>query len=155
MTKRMNRRVVVATMAAAFYSPTPVTALTTDIWSVIRTHEALRSDLIRLIDVRSHIEWTETGVAKNAWPISLHEDRFADRLFAARALAQGRIVAIICATGGRSGRVTRSLYDAGYEDFVDVSEGMLGSTRGPGWIASGLPIVDVAEALQSLPNQLF
>ena len=107
-----------------------------------------------MIDVRSRQEWTGTGVAGNAWPISLHEDRFAERLFAAREQAEGRPVALICATGGRSGSVMRSLRQAGYSGFLDVSEGMLGSAAGPGWIAGGYPVVSVDVALAALPKEL-
>ena len=117
-------------------------------------HAALQSDLIRMIDVRSRAEWTETGVAERTWAISLHEDRFSDRLFAARELAGNRELALICATGGRSGSVMRSLRQAGYTGFIDVSEGMLGSQLGAGWIASGLPVVDIETALAALPDPL-
>lgn len=107
-----------------------------------------------MIDVRSRQEWTATGVAEGAWAISLHEDKFPDRLFSARELAEGRTVALICATGGRSGSVMRSLREAGYAGFVDVSEGMLGSSMGPGWIAAGLPVVDIQTAMATLPESL-
>ncbi|WP_246030504.1 rhodanese-like domain-containing protein [Litoreibacter halocynthiae] len=116
---------------------------------------ALDSDLIRMIDVRSRAEWVETGVAEKAWAISLHEDRFAERLFEARVLADGREIALICATGGRSGRVMRSLQNAGYDGFIDVSEGMLGSERGQGWIAAGLPVVNIENAIAALPKPLI
>ncbi len=61
---------------------------------------------------------------------------------------------LICATGGRSGRVMRSLRQAGYSGFLDVSEGMLGSAAGPGWIAGGYPVVSVDMALAALPEEL-
>jgi rhodanese-related sulfurtransferase len=150
----MDRRTAVLSLVATVAAPSSTVAQTSEIWSVSKAFEALQSDLIRMIDVRSREEWTETGVAENAWAISLHEDRFPERLFAARALAEDRLVALICATGGRSGSVVLGLRQAGYRDFIDVSEGMLGSAHGPGWIAVGLPVVDMNTAIAALPETL-
>ena len=48
----------------------------------------------------------------------------------------------------------RALQLAGYDGFSDVSEGMLGSNRGPGWIKAGLPVVTMDEALAATPDVL-
>ena len=149
-----RRTLIVGATAAAIAPGQIVWAQESDIWSAQDAYDSISNDLIRLIDVRSRDEWAETGVAKGAWPISLHEERFSERLFAAKEVADGRPVALICATGGRSGYVLRSLRQAGYTGFIDVSEGMMGSTRGPGWIASGLPIVTSTQALRLLPTEL-
>ncbi|KJZ22793.1 sulfurtransferase [Tritonibacter mobilis] len=150
----LTRRSATLAMLAVSFAPFPVMGQTAEVWSADMAADALQQDLIRMIDVRSRPEWTDTGVAGDAWPISLHEDRFAERLFAARERAEGRPVALICATGGRSGRVMRSLRQAGYSGFLDVSEGMLGSAAGPGWIAGGYPVVGVDAALAALPEEL-
>jgi len=150
----LTRRKVMTTLVATAVMPSFGSAQTSDIWSGGQVFEALKTDQIRLIDVRSRAEWDETGLAEGAWAISLHEDRFPERLFAARDLADGRPVALTCATGGRSGSVMRSLRQAGYSGFIDVSEGMLGSSLGPGWIAAGLPVVDMETALATLPDGL-
>ncbi len=154
MTSLLNRRTAILSAASMVVVPASGVAQTSEVWSVTEAHAALQSDLIRMIDVRSRAEWTETGVAERTWAISLHEDRFSDRLFAARELAGNRELALICATGGRSGSVMRSLRQAGYTGFIDVSEGMLGSQLGAGWIASGLPVVDIETALAALPDPL-
>lgn len=107
-----------------------------------------------MLDIRSAEEWAETGVAEGALPVSLHEEGFAERLFKARELAQGRPVALICATGGRTDYVMQALRGAGQGGFVDVSEGMMGSALGRGWIASGLPVVPADKALSTLPDAL-
>lgn len=151
---QVSRRAALLSLAAMAATPTLLAAQTYEIWSVGDAHDALQTDLIRMIDIRSRQEWTKTGVAEKAWPISLHDARFSERLFAARTLADGRPIALICATGGRSGNVMRSLRQANYSGFIDVSEGMLGSARGPGWIASGLPILEIDAALSDLPSQL-
>lgn len=129
-------------------------AATRSVWSAPDAAAALANGGITLIDVRSRPEWLETGLAAGAWPISMHEDRFEARLFAARDLSDTRPVALICATGGRSARLLAALTRAGYVGFIDVSEGMLGSRRGPGWIARGLPTIDLALALTDLPASL-
>ncbi len=123
-------------------------------WSVHEAFEALQADTARMLDIRSRKEWQASGVARGAWPVSMHEPRFATRIFAARDLAEGRPVALICATGGRSGAVMRAILDAGHGGFVDVPEGMMGSQAGPGWIASGLPVLSLEEALAALPAGL-
>jgi rhodanese-related sulfurtransferase len=150
----LDRRTVLLSLASMVAVPSSVTAQTAEIWSVSNAHQALKSDLIRMIDVRSRAEWADTGVAENAWAISLHEDRFPERLFEARTLAEGRRIALFCATGGRSGSIMRSLRQAGYGGFIDVSEGMLGSAHGPGWIATGLPVVNMENAISALPKSL-
>ncbi|MDJ0629694.1 MAG: rhodanese-like domain-containing protein [Rhodobacter sp.] len=125
------------------------------IWSVRQTYRALLDDSVRLLDIRSRDEWRDTGVARGAWLVSMHERRFAERLFAARDLAGDRPVALICAVGGRTGSVMQALRQAGYTGFVDVSEGMLGSPVGRGWIAEGLPVVTIDEALAGTPQSLL
>ncbi|WP_424991122.1 rhodanese-like domain-containing protein [Fluviibacterium sp. S390] len=134
--------------------PQVVAAATREIWSAAETADALSRNRISLIDVRSRPEWVETGVAKEAWPISMHEPGCEQRLFAARDFSGEKPIALICATGGRSGRLLSALKRAGYTGFIDVSEGMLGSPKGPGWIARGLPVTNLEAALASLPGAL-
>jgi len=155
MHKELNRRAVILSVAAAIVIPGGgAIAQNAEIWQAKQAHDALAADRIKMIDIRSREEWAETGLAELAWPISLHEDRFSKRLFTARELADGRPIALICATGGRSGSVMRSLRQGGYKGFIDVSEGMLGSRRGSGWINSGLPVVSMEKGLSALPKAL-
>ena len=152
-----ERRYILAMLAAfpAQSLATAARAQTREVWSVGQAQEALLEDHIRILDIRSREEWRETGVANGAWPVSMHESRFPERLFASRQLAKSRPVGLICATGARSGAVRRALSKAGEDGFVDRSEGMLGSGLGPGWIASGLPVVPMKEALATLPAALL
>lgn len=152
----LARRHVLALLSAlpAQVLATSVFAQSRDIWTAAETFDALLEDRIRLLDIRSPNEWQDTGVAQGAWPISLHDDRFPERLFAARDLAETRAVALICATGGRSGAVMSSLRKSEYDNFIDVSEGMLGSPVGPGWIKAGLPIITADAAIAGLPTAL-
>lgn len=124
------------------------------VWSASVAYDALLADRARVIDVRTRDEWEETGVGTGIWPISMHEDRFPERLFAAKDLSGDRDIGLICATGGRSAYLQRALARAGYDGYFDISEGMLGSENGPGWVASGLPVVSSETALASLPETL-
>ncbi|MEM9425836.1 MAG: rhodanese-like domain-containing protein [Pseudomonadota bacterium] len=150
----MKRRDLLLLAPVALLAPGHSVAATSEIWSAKDAADALVAGEITLIDVRSRDEWLETGVAEGAWPISMHEKGFQERFFAAREMSGGKPVALICATGGRSGSLLRALRRAGYTEFIDVSEGMLGSRRGPGWIKGGLPVVPLDAALQNLPEAL-
>ncbi len=93
-----------------------------------------------LIDIRTHGEWKETGIASVATPLSMQEDPFLDGLAKIRAENPGKPIALICATGGRSAWLQAELAKRGLGDTLDVSEGMLGNGQSPGWIARGLPV---------------
>ncbi len=134
--------------------PAGLAAQTRDIWAAKDIWAALEADEACLLDIRSRGEWQESGVAQGAWPVSMHEKRFPERLFQARDLAGDRPVALICATGGRTGSVLRALRGAGYDGYVDVAEGMLGSRYGQGWLALKLPVVSADTALAELPASL-
>ncbi|WP_374432010.1 rhodanese-like domain-containing protein [Tabrizicola sp.] len=100
-----------------------------------------RAGEILLVDIRQPQEWAETGSPEGAQRLDLRSPDFLDRL---SALAEGdrhRPIALICASGGRSSRTAQALTEAGFTNVLDVSEGMLGSAAGPGWIARGLPVV--------------
>ncbi|MGR3512358.1 MAG: rhodanese-like domain-containing protein [Paracoccaceae bacterium] len=150
----MDRRQFILLAPALVIVPYSVTAATRKVWSAVEASDALAQDEISLIDIRSRVEWMDTALAKDAWPISMYEPRFEQRLFAARDLSGEKPIALICATGGRSGRLLSALNRAGYPGFIDVSEGMLGSPKGPGWIARGLPVMDLEAALANLPDVL-
>lgn len=158
----VTRRRILAYLAAApvpalvpaLVLATPLVAQNRDIWSAAQAHDALSRDKIRMLDIRTPREWADTGVAKGAWPVNLHDKRFGKWLFTAQDLANGRPVALICAVGGRTGGVMGYLRQSKYDGFIDVSEGMMGSRAGPGWIKSGLPIVTDTAALAALPDAL-
>ncbi|RVT85733.1 rhodanese-like domain-containing protein [Rhodobacteraceae bacterium CCMM004] len=152
MTPRWSRRFVLAGLAA-LAAPT-VRAEGRAIVSAAEAAAGLAADDMVVIDIRAPQEWAETGVAQGAWPVSMHTPDFAPRLRAALDLAGGRTVALICATGGRTAYVQDILTRNGVPGVADVSEGMLGSGRGPGWIAAGLPVVDADAAVEALPQEL-
>lgn len=153
----LNRRTFLTTTLIA---PLPLVAAGQlwaddhDIWSVQEIHDALNDNAARLIDIRRPDEWRETGVAQGAWPLDMTDPAFGERLFAARELADGLPVALICRTGGRTGYIMDQLRQGQFTGFVDAAGGMLGSRRHPGWIASGLPVVTPEVALAALPSSL-
>ena len=104
-------------------------------------------DLI-VLDIRRPAEWKETGVAKGAWPVSMHRSDFGQQLQLILAEYQPDQIALICATGVRTARVTQQLEKYGLTGIHDLSEGMLGNPRGPGWIARGLDIVSAEDAMR-------
>ena len=94
-----------------------------------------------LIDIRQPEEWAGTGSAEGAQRLDLRREDFLDRLSALVDGDHSRPIALICARGRRAARTAQALTDAGFTNVLDVSEGMLGSSAGPGWLARGLPTV--------------
>lgn len=96
---------------------------------------------ITLIDIRRPDEWQRTGVGAGAVPLDMRRRDFTAALL---EVTEGRTdvpIALICARGVRSARLSAAMTDAGFTNIIDVPEGMLGSGAGPGWIKSGLPLV--------------
>ncbi|MEO1294001.1 MAG: rhodanese-like domain-containing protein [Pseudomonadota bacterium] len=101
--------------------------------------EAVINGEIVLVDIRTPKEWEMTGIADVAEPLDMYDPAFIQKLSALVDANPGRQVAMICATGGRSGHVVNALRERGLTDIIDVSEGMMGSEAGPGWLARELP----------------
>lgn len=99
---------------------------------------AERGDVL-LVDIRRPDEWAETGVPAHAVAIDMRDDEFISKLTAAR-ISDTQPVAVICARGIRSARLTQRLIEAGITPIIDVPEGILGSLAGPGWLRRGLPV---------------
>lgn len=103
-------------------------------------------DLV-LLDIRRPEEWEQTGVAEGAWPVSMHEADFGNRLVEILQQYGPDQIAFICRTGNRSNFLRSQIEDQGVPGIRDVSEGMMGNGRAPGWMVRGLPIVSAQEAL--------
>ncbi len=101
--------------------------------------QALKGEVL-LVDIRTHGEWKQTGLGSTARAISMHKPGFVEKLAEAAGQDKSRKIALICATGGRSRWLQGQLAKFGFTNVVDVSEGMLGSPAGQGWIRAGLPI---------------
>lgn len=99
-----------------------------------------QSGEITLVDIRTPREWRLTGVAVGAVAIDMRREDFLTALEQHLGGRRDTPVALICARGVRSARMTRALAAAGVVNVMDVPEGMLGSASGPGWIAGNLPV---------------
>jgi len=113
--------------------------------AIISAEQALEQSQagdVLLIDIRTPAEWGQTGIAVTAKPLTMHQ-KPADFFSKLDKLTKGdkaKPVALICATGGRSEWLSKQLEKAGYTNVIDVSEGMMGNKRGPGWLKRGLPV---------------
>jgi len=111
---------------------------------VIGVNEAFRlaaDGKIVLIDIRHESEWRQTGIGLNAIPITIHQSmkNFMKQLSEVTGENNQKPLALICAEGVRSSHLQREL-KRWFPQVIDVHEGMLGGSQGPGWIKSGLPI---------------
>ena len=104
-------------------------------------HEAALAGAITLVDIRRPDEWARTGVPEGGVGIDMRRDDFVDELLAQTGGDRDQPVALICARGVRSARLSARLQAAGFTKIIDVPEGMLGSGAGPGWVKRGLPVV--------------
>lgn len=117
-------------------------AETAEVMSPPEALEAASTGDILIVDIRRPDEWAKTGVGEHAVPIDMRDKDFLTQLAAARA-STTQPVAVICARGVRSARLTRRLEDAGIGPIIDIPEGMLGSPAGPGWLKRGLPTTQI------------
>jgi rhodanese-related sulfurtransferase len=106
-----------------------------------QAHAAARSGEVLLIDIRRPEEWARTGIGEGAVALDMRRPDFEDALLRVAGNDAARSIALICARGVRSRRMSERLLAAGFTGIVDVPEGMLGSGAGPGWLRRGLPVV--------------
>ncbi|WP_170329399.1 rhodanese-like domain-containing protein [Ruegeria arenilitoris] len=108
--------------------------------SVADAHEQALSGNVLLVDIRTPREWKATGVGEGAYPLDMRRDDFEQALAQLTGGNRNTRVALICARGVRSARLSNILTEAGFTNVIDVPEGMLGSAAGPGWVRAGLPV---------------
>ena len=122
------------------------------IMSAPEAQAAVTAGKMILIDIRTAEEWKEDGVAEGAYPISLTDSNFGKHLNKILGQRGDKMLGMICATGGRTEYVMSVLDKNGLADIVDVSEGMHGNHRGPGWLKRKLPTVPANKALQDFES---
>ncbi|MGR3616453.1 MAG: rhodanese-like domain-containing protein [Paracoccaceae bacterium] len=113
--------------------------------SVDEAHDQAMGGEITLIDIRTPREWKATGVGEGAHAIDMRRDDFISALQDVIGNDPSASVALICARGVRSARLSLRLTEAGFTNIIDVPEGMLGSKAGPGWMKMKLPTERWAE----------
>ncbi len=107
---------------------------------VSQAHQQAVSGDVLLVDIRTPREWRATGIGQGAQPLDMRRDDFVQALTTLTGGDQSAPVALICARGVRSARLSNQLTEAGFTNIIDVPEGMLGSAAGPGWVRAGLPV---------------
>lgn len=107
--------------------------------TVSDAHQAALDGDVILVDIRRPDEWQKTGVGEGAHPIDMRRHDFVAALDRVTGGNKNAPIALICARGVRSARLSNRLVEAGYTNIIDVPEGMLGSRAGPGWLESDLP----------------
>lgn len=136
-----RRHMTALAVAAVFASASaPVVQASSGIMSAPNALAAAARGEIVLVDIRTRGEWKQSGLAEPALAISMHEAGFVRNLTRALGGDRSRPLALICAVGGRSAHMQRILATAGFTNVIDVSEGMFGSSAGPGWLKRGLPV---------------
>ncbi len=115
-------------------------ALAAQIMTAQEASKLSQTGEILLIDIRRPEEWKQTGVAQSAVLNSMHEPGFIARLDILTKGDKSQPVALICARGNRSTWLTGELEKRGYENIINVTEGMLGSNDQNGWLRAQLPI---------------
>lgn len=113
--------------------------------AVATAHMQAQQGAIFLIDIRTPREWRATGIGEGAHPIDMRHEDFVQALELLTEGNRAAPVALICARGVRSARLSNQLTQAGFTNIIDVPEGMLGSAAGPGWVRAGLPVTDYEE----------
>ncbi len=108
--------------------------------SVAVAHEQASDGRILLVDIRTPREWRASGIGEGAVPLDMRREDFVNALTELTGGNQAAPVALICARGVRSARLSNRLIEAGFTNVIDVPEGMLGSAAGPGWVRAGLPV---------------
>lgn len=103
-------------------------------------HKGAEAGELILVDIRTPEEWQDSGIGETATPLDMRDPNFLQKLQALADATPEKPIALICATGGRTGYVTKVLNSRGWQNLIDVSEGMHGSAAGPGWLARHLPI---------------
>ncbi len=132
---------VVGIGAAGWWSLSSRAAVAGEILAADRAYEMLSAGKVTLVDIRRPKEWAQTGVAEGAERLDMRRRDFVAALDTLVDGDRSAPVALICATGGRSRWLSNALSEAGYTQIYDVSEGMMGSRVGPGWLRRGLPVV--------------
>ena len=105
-------------------------------------HSAALNGNALLVYIRRPDEWRRTGVGAGSHPLDMRRGDFAEALTALADGDRSAPIALICAGGVRSARLSRHLTEAGFTQIIDVPEGMLGSSAGPGWLRRGLPVTE-------------
>lgn len=139
----MSRRALMLSVGATFVAQTAMAQTVPGNGGDLSppdAHALARSGQITLVDVRRPDEWATTGSGEGAHRLDMRRGDFIPALIKLVNGDKSAPVAVICARGVRSNRMSRALIEAGFTNIIDVPEGMMGSRAGPGWIKRKLPL---------------
>jgi rhodanese-related sulfurtransferase len=103
-----------------------------------QVQQQVQDGKVTLIDIRRPEEWRETGVAKGALRIEMHDPAFVETVLKQVNGNRNAPIALICRSGHRSGQMQKTLLDQGFTQVYSVHGGMAGDA---GWIKQGLQVV--------------
>ena len=112
-----------------------------DILSAEKALEMSQAGNLTIIDVRTPMEWMRSGVAQGALTITPQNPTFMSELSDAVGGDMSKPIALICATGQRTAKISSFLREQGYSAVADISEGMMGNFSAQGWLRKKLPTV--------------
>ena len=108
-----------------------------EVMSVEQAREAVQSETLVLVDIRTPREWRESGIPDVAVALDMTAKAFVPTLLELRRRHPSRRVGLICATGVRSRHVANWLARNGIQGVVDVPAGL---HTPEGWLAKRLPV---------------
>ena len=109
-------------------------------------HALAQAGQLLIIDIRRPSEWEKTGLPTPSVGISLQNSLrkvrrgFPDDVLEVVDGDKDQPIALICASGGRSAWAVGLLQETGFSRIHDISEGMFGNGKAPGWLAHNLPV---------------
>lgn len=130
-------------LLAALLLPALMLAAPASAGDSIAAPEALtlvQARAVLLVDVRTPVEWSDTGIPVGAATVSWGQPDFIRGILALTQGDRHAPLLLICRTGNRSGRALATLRENGFTQVSHVAEGMAGGNAGPGWLARGLPV---------------
>lgn len=134
---------LIAILIAVIFVVAPSSVWAAETMSAPEALSSVEAGDMILLDIRTPQEWKETGIASVAIPLTMHSQQFLSGFQKVVEENPGKTIGIICATGGRTQWLQAELAKRGFAPVVNVSEGMMGSKTGPGWIARGLALKKV------------
>ena len=137
---KWSPRILFSILTLAFSVGLFSSAQAAEFMSVAKAAELSKSGEIILLDIRHPDEWKQTGIPVSAAPISMHVEGFLQKLAKLTGGKKDAKIALICAHGNRSTYIADELEKRGFTGIINVTEGMLGSKKGPGWLAAKLPV---------------
>lgn len=112
---------LIALLGAAIYSCADSKAGEIEQITIDQMNEALKSDSIQLIDVRTTDEYIESHL-ENSHNICVTDDDFESK---AASLDRDKPVYVYCKKGGRSAKAAQILRDMGFKKIYDMKGGIL------------------------------